>query len=286
MLKVVGCGLSGLIGKPLAKKLAQKFDLVVLKHGALAGNLSKEVEGVYAVINLCGEPIAGKRWTQRQKKKLRESRISTTRTLVDAIAGAKNKPKVLVNASAVGFYGARSETVLDESSSAGKGFLPDLCQAWEAEAKKAEAFGTRVVLLRTGIVLAKKGGALAKMLPPFRFFLGGPLGDGKQILSWIHLEDEVNAILAVLENDAVRGPVNLTAPNPVTMNDFSKTLAKALKRPAVFRVPPAALKVLLGEMSEMLLTGQNVSPRKLMQQGFRFRFVTLREALKDILNFV
>lgn len=280
--KIVVAGGGGLIGKPLVQRLSQKYEVVRLRREVMDA-WPEEVEGAWAVINLCGEPIAGKRWTQKQKKILRDSRILTTRAVIEAARKAKDRPKVLVNASAVGYYGARGGTALDESSSAGEGFLPGLCQEWEGEAKKAEALGTRVALVRTGIVLAKEGGALAKMLPPFRFFLGGPLGDGKQVLSWIHLEDGVNAIAFILENPSLTGPVNLTAPNPVTMKGFAQALGRVLRRPSCFPVPALVLKILLGEMSGMLLTGQNALPSKLLNHGFRFRFHRLEDALRDLL---
>ncbi len=298
-MKIVASGLSGLIGGPLGQALSQKYDLVVLKRGASrkparwglemrwdarsTGEWAGEVDGAYAVINLSGEPIAGKRWTAPQKKELRNSRLNTTRAFVEAISRAKIKPQVFVNASAVGFYGGRGDEVLDEGSSQGEGFLAELCAEWEAEALKAGAFGTRVALLRTGVVMAREGGALGKMLLPFRLGLGGPLGDGRQWMSWIHFEDEVAAILKVLETPALCGPINLSAPNPVRMKEFAGVLAGTLKRPALFHVPAPALKVLLGEMAGMLLTGQKALPRKLLAAGFRFRFENLEASLGDLL---
>ena len=300
-MKIVAAGLSGLIGRPLKGRLIQKNELVLLKRknstdtsqGTLRqvlwdppqiGEWAKEVDGADAVINLSGEPIAEKRWTAAQKKELKNSRLNTTRAIVDAILRAKNKPKVLLNASAIGFYGPRNHSALDEGAEAGEGFLAEMCQEWESEARRAESSGVRVVRLRTGIVLAKEGGALAKMAPPFRFFLGGPLGGGQQMMSWIHIEDEVGAMIKILEDPNIHGAVNLTAPQPVTMREFARALGKTLNRPALFPVPAFALKILLGEMSEMLLTGQNVYPKKLLEAGFKFKYPSLDPALKSLLT--
>ena len=299
-MKIVACGVSGLIGKQLTGALVQKYELVSLRRKLnptksgysgleilwnppyLSDNWVKEIDGAFAVINLSGESITGKRWTSKQKKALRDSRIGTTRAIVTAIAQAKVKPKALINASAIGIYGPRDNTPLNEAAVSGSGFLADLCREWEAEALKAKGLGVRVVLLRTGIVLAGEGGALAKMLRPFKIGLGGPLGSGKQFMSWIHVEDEVAAILKVLEDPSIEGPVNLTAPEPVTMGEFAKTLGGLVERPAIFAVPGIVLKLLLGEMSEMLLTGQKVVPEVLLRKGFQFKYPLFDSALKDL----
>lgn len=299
-MKIVATGFSGMIGTELAKKLSKKYELVRLVRkishvSSLPGgeavwtpadvsDWAKEIDGAHAVINLSGESIAGKRWTPTQKKELISSRLTTTKALVEAIAKAKKKPKVFLSASAIGIYGPRDAAPLSESVDPGSGFLADLCKEWERQALKAQSPETRVVLLRTGIVLGRRGGALAKMLPPFRMGLGGPLGSGQQIMSWIHLQDEVDAIVYALENESIAGPVNLTAPNSVSMKGFAKSLGKALHRPALFPVPAFVLKLLLGEMSEMLLTGQNVKPTKLLDQGYRFRYPDLDGALEDLLR--
>ena len=295
-MKIVAAGIGGFIGKPLEKRLAEKYEVVRLVRGAssasgksltwqppVLGEWAKEINGADAVLNLSGEPISGKRWTKAQKKELITSRLNATRSLVDAIGAAKNKPKVFVSASAIGFYGPHGDEPLTEAAPAGSGFLADVCREWERQALKAEAYGVRTVLLRTGVVLGKGGGALAKMLPPFRMGLGGPLGNGRQYLSWIHLQDEIDAILFALENPSLRGPVNLTAPNPASMAEFAKAIGGALRRPAVFPVPAPVLKILLGEMSEMLLTGQNVLPEALLKNGFHFRFPGIGAALGDLL---
>jgi len=300
-MKIIGAGLNGLIGRELKGRLLQRHELVLLRHqvpGAILpqttmrqlvwdpphlGEWAAELEKADAVINLAGEPVAGKRWTLKQKILLETSRTQTTRTLVEAISRCKIKPKVFLNASAIGYYGPRDGAALDENADPGSGFLAEMCERWELEAARAESFGVRTVRLRTGIVLAKNAGALGKMAPPFNLFIGGPLGSGAQVMSWIHLEDEVNAILKALEDPAIRGPVNLTAPEPVTMNEFAKTLGRVLNKPSFFRVPPMALKLLLGEMSEMLLTGQYVYPAKLLEAGFKFKYPSLEPALKDLL---
>jgi hypothetical protein len=300
-MKIVASGMSGLIGSVLLERLRAKNEVVILKRKASGsaasktgrsvaweppkiGDWAREIDGARAVINLSGEPIAGKRWTPDQKKELRDSRLSTTKALVDAMVLAKTKPSVFLNASAIGFYGPRNEEVLSEVSPAGTGFLAELCGEWEKEALRASALGIRTVLLRTGIVLAKEGGALSKMVPPFKFFIGGALGSGRQIMSWIHLEDEVGGILKCLEDERISGPVNLTAPNPVSMSEFAGSLGRVLRRPSFLPVPGIALKILLGEMSELLLTGQNVAPKTLLSAGYVFKYPRLEPALENLLS--
>ncbi|MBI4432553.1 MAG: TIGR01777 family protein [Candidatus Omnitrophica bacterium] len=285
-MKIVGFGMSGLIGGALGRKLTQRHDLVLLKRGVdwdarALGPWAKRIDGADAVINLSGEPIVGKRWTAGQKKAIRDSRVLATRVIVEAIAAARAKPKALLNASATGFYGARDpDEVLTENSPAGEGFLADVCREWERTALRARDYGVRTVCLRTSPVLAREGGMLKKMLPPFRAGLGGPLGSGRQIVSWIHIEDEEGAILKCLEDVSLEGPVNLASPNPVPMKEFTRTLARALHRPAFFKVPAFALKILLGEMADMLVTGQKVLPEKLLRAGYVFNHPILDEALR------
>ncbi|HTL70865.1 MAG TPA: TIGR01777 family oxidoreductase [Candidatus Eisenbacteria bacterium] len=282
-MKIAGAGTSGLIGSSLTARLVSRHTFVRLRR-PVSPEWDAAIDGADAVINLAGENIAGRRWTPAQKMELIQSRLKTTRAVVDAIERARVKPRILLNASATGFYGPRGDEPLGEESPKGAGFLADLCAEWERQARRAESMGVRTVLLRTGVVLAKEGGALAKMLPAFRLGLGGPLGSGRQYFSWIHLDDEVAAIEFALENDSVRGPVNLTAPNPVTNEEFTRALARALGRPAAFRAPAKALQILLGEMSELLLTGQNVRPGALQRQGFRFRYETVQPALVDLIS--
>jgi hypothetical protein len=237
-----------------------------------------EAEGV---INLAGEPIAGKRWTAPQKRAIRESRLATTKRLVDAMASLPRRPAVLVSASAVGYYGARGDEPLTEADPPGAGFLAELAQAWEQEAQRAQRLGVRVACLRTGVVLAPGGGALAKMVPPFRFFLGGPLGSGRQWLSWIHRDDLIRLIEWTLSRSDIAGAVNATAPEPVTMAAFCRELGRVLKRPSWAPVPAPVLRLLLGEMADMLLTGQRVVPQAALRAGYPFRFPALAEALRS-----
>lgn len=281
-MKIAGLGLSGLIGQALKEELGKSHELVLLRRPASAESWLGEIERADAVINLAGEPIAEKRWTKDQKEKIRKSRIETTKVVVECIARAKPKPKVLINASAIGFYGSRGEEVLDESAPGGQDFLASVCTQWEKEAARAQAFGVRTVFIRTGIVLSTKGGALTKMLPPFKFFVGGPIGSGRQIMSWAHIDDEVGGILKALEDDKISGPLNVTAPHPVTMKEFAKTLGQVLHRPALLPVPEFVMRILLGEMSTLLLAGQNVTPRKLIECGYRFKYKELGQALRAL----
>ncbi len=232
-----------------------------------------------AIVNLAGDPIAGARWTVARKAEIYRSRIEGTRALVDALAAAEPRPKVLVSASAVGYYGDRGDEPLDETARPGTDFLARVCVEWEAEARRAEALGVRVVLLRLGIVLAPDGGALSAMLLPFRAGLGGPLGSGKQWMSWVHRDDVVGLILAALGDEAWTGPVNATSPNPVPNKDFTRALGRALHRPAFLPVPAVGLRVLLGEMATMLLSGQRALPRVAERLGYAWRQPELPAAL-------
>lgn len=274
-MKVVIAGASGLIGTELQGALRERGDEVVALPRYLRGPWS--VAGAEAVVNLAGANLSAKRWSPQFKQEILDSRVRTTRALVEAIRGAAQKPRVLLNASAVGFYGPRDEPA-DESAPPGSDYLSGVVTAWEAEAQKADV---RSVQVRTGIVLSKKGGALAPMLPPFKAFVGGPIGSGRQWFPWIHLADEVSAILWCIDHD-LAGPVNLVAPGIVTMKQFAAALGRALHRPAVFPLPGAALKLLLGEFAEVVLEGQHAVPRKLLDSGFPFRFRELDEALHDL----
>ena len=240
-----------------------------------------EVDGV---VNLAGEPIVGKRWTPHQKALMRESRPQMTRRLVSAIEASSHRPAVLVSASAVGYYGPRGDEELSEEAPPGRGFLAELSQAWEAEARAAERSGVRVVQLRIGVALEAGGGALAKMVSPFRVFLGGPLGSGRQWMSWIHVNDVIGLIEWALTRSDISGAVNATAPHPVTMREFCATLARVLRRPSWAPVPAVLLRLLLGEMAEVLLTGQRVIPTVALRSGFAFRFPELAPALDACLR--
>jgi len=237
-------------------------------------------EGCDGVINLAGEPLVARRWSPAQKELIRQSRLQTTRQLVETIARWSRKPTVFVSASAIGYYGPCDDEELRETDDPGKGFLADLCRAWEAEAQRAGPLGPRVVILRIGVVLAPSGGALAKMLPPFRWFMGGPLGNGRQWVSWIHRDDILGLIEWVLTRSNVSGPVNATAPQPVRMREFCHALGAVLHRPSWVPAPAIILRLLLGEMADVLLTGQCVVPGAALRAGYTFRFPALLPALE------
>jgi uncharacterized protein (TIGR01777 family) len=275
-MRVVVAGASGLIGAQLGRALRERGDELVALPRFRSAPWS--LEGADAVVNLAGASVGGKRWTPAYKKEIEESRVLTTRALVEAIAKAPRKPRVLVNASAVGYYGGRGDEVLEEVAAPGADFLANVGRQWEAEAQRASV---RSVQVRTGIVLSAKGGALEKMLPPFKAFVGGPIGSGKQWFPWIHLDDEVAAILWCIDRD-LTGAVNLVSPGIVTMKEFAKALGRALHRPSWAPVPAAPLRVLLGEFASALLEGQRAVPRKLLDSGFRFRFQDVDSALRDL----
>lgn len=294
-MKLVVTGGTGFIGRPLCQALvADGHDLVVLtrRPHAPASQLRCQtwsagwesvLDDAEGVINLAGEPVVAKRWTAAQKARIASSRIDTTRALVEAMRKAPRKPRVLINASAVGYYGPRGDELVTEQDPPGDDFLSHICQQWEAAAQEAEALGVAVVRLRIGIVLAHDGGALAKMLPAFRLGLGGPLGSGRQWMSWIHRDDVIGLIRSVLatsEHFQLGLPLNATAPNPVTMREFAKTLGRVLHRPAIAPAPAWVLRLALGEMAEMLLTGQKVIPAESLLLGYAFRYPTLSEALQ------
>jgi uncharacterized protein (TIGR01777 family) len=298
-MNLVLTGASGFIGSKLVERLGQSHDLklltrrqpkktglprtqwIIWEPGA-PGEWERCIEGADGIINLAGEPIAKKRWSLEQKDRIRFSRVNTTRALVRAIAKTKHKPKFLINGSAVGYYGPRGDELLTENSPAGAGFLADVCREWEDEARQAQSDGVRVALLRTGIVLGKGEGALAKMVKPFKLFAGGYLGSGKQWMPWIHVEDEVGLIQFLIEKETASGAFNATAPNPVTMEEFCKKLASVLNRPSWAPVPAPVLRLLLGEMAEMLLTGQRALPKAAQDLGYVFRYRNIFDALQSL----
>lgn len=237
-----------------------------------------------AVVNLSGESIGSGRWTPERKAKIRSSRIESGAAIVAAFKAASHKPAVLMQASAVGYYGRSDDRILDESSPAGEDYLARLAVEWESSTQPVEQMGVRRVLIRTGIVLDRKQGALPRMLLPFQLFVGGPLGSGRQWLPWIHLHDQVSAMRFLLQNAEAVGPYNVGAPEPVTNAQFGKTLAAVLKRPYWMPVPGFALKLVLGEMSTLVLDGQRAVPRRLVDAGFTFKYPTLRPALQEILD--
>ncbi len=302
-MNIVITGGTGFVGKALIPKLIEekhrvtlltrnpesikgKFDdavKLIKWDGETLGDWKQCINGADAVINLAGEPIAGKRWTAAQKKRISDSRILGTRVIAEAIEKSDIKPEVLINASAIGFYGPVEEGDVIESATKGEGFLADVCDLWEKETGRVAGLGVRVVLMRIGVVLERGGGAMEKMIPPFKMFVGGPLGSGKQWFPWIHRDDIVEIVLFALQNSNISGPVNSTAPNPVRMNEFCSKLGKVMNRPSWAPVPSFMLKLMLGEMSEMLLKGQKVIPQKLKEAGFQFKHADLEESLKSIL---
>jgi uncharacterized protein (TIGR01777 family) len=243
------------------------------------------MQTVDAVVHLAGLSIASGRWTRSRRRALRESRITGTQSLVDSLRRLDNRPKVMVCASAIGIYGDRGDEKLDEDSSYGSGFLADLCKEWEAAALAAAEIGIRVVTLRFGNVLSPRGGMLAKLLPPFRFGLGGPLGSGRQIVSWISIDDVIGAIAHCLVSGDLSGAVNATSPRPVSNADFSRCLGRVLRRPALFRVPAPALRLLLGSMAEeTALAGAHVKPKRLIESRYAFRHEDIESALRHLLG--
>jgi uncharacterized protein (TIGR01777 family) len=239
-------------------------------------------EGVSAVVNLAGEPLAAGRWTAHRKQAIRESRVEATRAVAGALRRIGARSATLVSGSAIGYYGAAGDEPLDESAPAGTDFLGTVCRDWEREARAAEAHA-RVVLLRTGLVLAAGGGALRQLALPFHFFAGGPLGSGRQVMSWIHRDDWIALVRWLLGDGSVSGPVNATAPRPVTNREMADAIGRALHRPAVLPAPAFALRLALGEMADaMILTGQRVLPRVAQERGFRFRYDTIDDALRAI----
>lgn len=251
-------------------------------NGRDAGPWEYSLEGADAVINLAGAPIAEARWTDARKELLSNSRVLATRLLVEAISRRSSKPGTLISASGIGYYGASDDRVLDESAPRGRGFLADLCLAWEGEARRATEFGTRVILLRTGMVLGLEGGALPKMLRLFKLFLGGPVMPGTQWVSWIHRRDHIDLIHWALANPGVSGPVNAVAPGAVTMTQFCETLGRVLRRPSWLPVPGLALKIMLGELGTLMTTGQRVNPAKALSGGYVFHYPTLEPALRAL----
>ncbi len=300
-MRVLVTGATGFIGKVIVRQLLEEgTEVVVLtrniaKAAIILGSRCEYVQWsdtnttppleafdrVDGVINLMGEGISNKRWSEEQKKIIYNSRIDGTARLVEALSQLKNKPEVFVSTSAIGIYGNKGEEDVTESSTVANDFLAHVCKDWEFEANKAQNFGYRVVIIRTGIVLGRGGGALSKMLPIFKKGLGGYLGSGNQYMSWIHIEDLAAMYVEALRNNALKGAHNGTAPYPATNKEFTKALGKVLKRPALFPAPSFALKTILGDMSSLLLEGQKVLPVKFKEEKFRYRYPTLDMALKE-----
>lgn len=296
-MKILITGATGLIGSELCKFLSNHHELTVLtRHSEKAyQKIGHHINAVQtldninfnkidAVINLAGEPIADKRWSAEQKKRITQSRIDLTNAISDKIIAATTPPQTFISGSAIGYYGRQTSPVTEKKHACFDEFSHQLCKEWETAAIRAQSVSTRVVLLRTGIVLAKNGGALSKMLLPVKLGLGGPLGSGEQMMSWIHIDDMVSIILHALEHKSVSGPVNATAPHPVSNNEFSKILADTLSRPNFFRMPEKMVKLMFGEMSELFLFGQAVIPEKILADGFKFHYPKLDKALAQLLE--
>ena len=303
-MRIVITGGSGFIGRRLVARLLEQGDQVLVLTRRLeqarrilgeSPNLkllpydpyqpqawAAALEGYEGIVNLAGEPLASSRWTEAKKKEIRRSRVETTQALVQALASLNQKPQVMISSSAVGYYGSHpAGEPLTETDPPAQDFLAEVCQAWEAAARPVEELGIRLAILRTGIVLGPDGGALGQMLAPFQFFIGGTIGSGKQWLSWIHREDWVSLVCFLLEQGS--GVFNATAPNPVQMEEFCRTLGQVLGRPSWLPVPELALELLLGEAAQVVLTGQKVIPQAALQMGFTFQYPQLKEALRQIL---
>lgn len=307
-MKILIAGGTGFIGSEVCKKLLKQDHEVVLltrpnsklrpelklpgissleypytAESEIPVSLMEEVDGI---INMAGEPIFTGRWTEEKKQNIVDSRINITRQIIEAIGRCDDnkKPQVLVNASAVGYYGPQDDTIMTEDSPPGDDFLARVCVAWEKEAAKAIPLGVRTVMLRTGIVLDKGGGALAQMLPPYRFYVGGPVGSGRQYFSWIHREDMTELYVRGILDERLSGPVNASSPDPVTMKILSKNIGKVLNKPSWFPVPAFLVKLIIGESAQVVVTGQRVVPNKLLAINFEYSYPTIQEALEASLS--
>jgi uncharacterized protein len=302
---IIISGATGFIGKALSRDLAESgYDIAVLtrdREKAKAQFRDKAIIAEWdgqtsqgwlelasrasAIINLAGENIGAGRWTKKRKQLILGSRLNAGRAVVDAVRGALAKPKTVIQASAVGYYGPREDEPLDESAAAGEGFLADTVRQWELSTQEVEDAGVRRVVIRSGLVLGKDGGVLPTFLRPFRLFLGGPLGTGKQWFSWVHWKDEVGAIRFLVEREDLHGVFNLVSPQSLTMKEFARTLGRVIRRPSWFRVPAFLLRLLFGEMAkETLLAGQKVLPDALLKAGYKFQYPEIEAALRDILR--
>ncbi|MHC4842433.1 MAG: TIGR01777 family oxidoreductase [Planctomycetota bacterium] len=302
MKKIVITGATGFIGQALCNKLAMDFNVVALTRnerkaksvfgdsveivnwdGKSIGKWQSCVDGCDVIVNLAGANVASGRWTVKRKEDILHSRLDTIFILAEAINVSERKPKVFIQSSAIGYYGSRSEEKLDEDSEGGDGFLAKVCREIEKASEGIETAGSRLVIIRSGVVLGSGGGALPRMIKPFRFYAGGFLGNGKQWMSWISLDDEIAAIKHLLEHENIKGVFNLTSPEPVINREFFKTIARVLKRPCWLTVPAIALRNFLGQLAEELLLGsQRVYPKRLLEEGFKFKYSDLESALKTI----
>ena len=303
--RIIITGATGFIGRALCRKLLEGgYEVVALSRNPKTGSESLPdqvkivnwdartaegwadlADGAYAIINLAGENIGSGRWTERKKRRILESRLNAGGAVVDAVEKAGDKPKVVIQASGIGYYGDSGDEILEESSLPGSGFLSDVAGKWEPSTKKVESAGVRHVIIRTGVVLGADGGFLSRVILPFRLFVGGRLGSGHQWIPWIHLDDEVGAIVFLLEEEKLQGVFNLTAPHPLTSKDFFGLLGKVLRRPSWLPVPGFALRLLLGEMAkELILSGQRALPKRLLDSGYEFKYPDAESALRQVLT--
>jgi uncharacterized protein (TIGR01777 family) len=302
--RIIVTGGTGFIGKPLCTRLIEReYEVVVLSRnpekvtatfggraiaapwgGTVPDEWARYADGAHGIVNLAGDNIAAGRWNADKKKRILESRLEAGRAVFEAVRRANRKPDIVIQASAIGYYGNRGEHVLDENSSRGSGFLADVCLAWEETTRGVEASGTRRVIVRTAPVLGARGGFLDRLLPIFRRYLGGYMGNGKSWMSWMHVYDEVSAIIFLLERDDLSGVFNLSSPQPVRNRQFYQTLGKVLKRPASLPIPAFVLRAALGEVAqELILAGQRVLPKRLLEAGYRFSYPELEGALREFL---
>jgi len=297
---VLVTGATGVIGRKLVNAFIKRGDKVIAlttNAGSAAKVLSglsnivqwNDISSLYSqnidiMVNLAGKNLGEKRWDEEFKKDAWDSRINSTREIIELIEKLKNKPGVLLSASGSDYYGDRGEERIYEDSAPAKDYMAKLCVAWEAEAMKAEKYGVRTAVLRTGFVIAKNSDAVKRLMLPFKLFTGGTIGSGRQYMSWIHIDDAVGIYLYAADNNSVFGAVNTTAPNPETMKDFCKSLAKALRRPSIFPVPSFAVKMAVGEMSQVILNGRKALPRKIMNAGYKFKFENAIDAWKDVVK--
>lgn len=299
-MKIVLTGGTGFIGTHLSNMLEQKgHELIILtrsprkyenhinpkrSYRSIDYDMNGSVAESDAIINLAGENMIFRRWTTSMKKKLMDSRVGTTSRLIKAIENAKKKPAVLISASATGYYGSRGDDTLNEEEPPGNDFTAEICVNWETESRKAQQYGVRVVNPRFGVVLDRDGGALKTMLPFFKSFLGASVGSGKQYFSWIHMHDLGNSIIFALQKEEMNGPYNASSPNPVTLNEFTRTLGKVLNRPAIFRIPKYFVKLIFGDGSMTVLASLRLIPEVLRKHGFKFEYPELEDALRSILK--
>jgi uncharacterized protein (TIGR01777 family) len=305
MARVIVTGGTGFIGRYLTKRLVEKgYEVVCLTRNVARAKEEGQprvlfaawdarsavgwggyAEGALAIVNLAGESLASGRWNKERKLRIMQSRLRAGKAVVDAVKSARKKPRAVIQASAIGFYGNRGDEVLDEASVSGTGFLPEVTQKWEKSTADVEAYGVRRAVIRTGLVLGEKEGVLSRLVLPFRFFVGGPLGSGRQWVSWIHIEDEVQSIIYLIEHPELAGAFNLTSPHPLQNRDFSQKLGTVLKRPSWVPVPGFLLRWLFGQKAEeTILSGQKVIPARLAEAGYEFAFPDAGKALADILG--